>query len=152
MSRAIRSQARLAALLTRHLLHVMRASGRGPRCSGRRWRWRSAIGVGLLAFTTSIEDSFRERGEAVGGVSDVQVEAVGASSLPPACAERLERIDGHALRGPDGPAAGHPAKPAGEQVVATAIGVDRSARRLRSAVQRDLGCRASALGAARAWR
>ena len=58
----------------------------------------AGIGVGLLAFMTSIEDSYRDRGEAVGGVSDVQVEAVGASSLPAGLAGRLDRIGGTRTR------------------------------------------------------
>ena len=95
------------------------------------------IGIGLLAFITSIEDSYRARGEAVGGLSDVQVEAVGGSSLPAGLADRLERIGGTRYAIPM--AQQRVTLEAGTRdVVATAIGVDRSARRLRSAVQRDL--------------
>lgn len=135
--RRARSQGRLAVLLTRHLLHVMR-----------RQRMRAAvlwaalvvalgIGVGLLAFATSIEDSFRERGRAVAGVSDVQVEAIWGSSLPPGLAGRLQRLPGTRYAIPLAQqrvvleAHGH-------RAVATAIGGDRSARRLAGAVQRDL--------------
>jgi len=139
MSRA-RSQARLAALLTRHLLHVMRGQRARVAVLWAALALALGIGIGLLAFTTSIEDSFRERGEAIGGVSDVQVEAVGASSLPPRLSERLERIEGTRYAVPM--AQQRVTLTAGpEETVVTAIGVDRSARRLRGAVQRDLGVR-----------
>jgi putative ABC transport system permease protein len=140
MSR-VRSQARLSALLTRHLLHVMKRQRARVAVLWAALALALGIGIGLLAFTTSIEDSFQERGRAVGGVSDVQVQAVGTSSLPAGLAERLERIGGTRYAIPMTQQritleAGR------EEVVATAIGVDRSARRLRGAVQRDLGVRA----------
>ena len=74
--KALAARGRVAALLVRHLLHVM-----GRQRTRVAILWGSlvvalGIGIGLLAFVTSIEDSFRERGEAVGGVSDVKVEAV----------------------------------------------------------------------------
>lgn len=137
---AARSQVRLAAMLARHLLHVM---GRQRTRVAVLWAALAlalGIGIGLLAFTTSIEDSFRERGRALGGISDAQVEAVGTYSLPAGMAGRLERVAGTRYAIPmtqqrvtlqAGP----------ERTVATAIGVDRSARRLRGAVQRDLGVR-----------
>jgi putative ABC transport system permease protein len=137
MTRAIRSQAHLTALLTRHLLHTM---GRQRARVAVLWAALAlalGIGVGLLAFITSIEDSYRQRGEAVGGVSDVQVEAIGSSSLPAGLAKRLDRIDGTRYAIPT--TQQRVTLEAGkEDVVATAIGVDRSARRLRSAVQEDL--------------
>jgi putative ABC transport system permease protein len=136
MSR-VRSQARLAALLTRHLLHVMRRQRARVAVLWAALALALGIGIGLLAFTTSIEDSYRERGRAVGGISDVQVEAVGTSSLPAGLAERLGRIGGTRYAIPM--AQQRVTLEAGrEQLVATAIGVDRSARRLRSVVQRDL--------------
>ncbi len=133
----IRSQAHLTALLTRHLLHTM---GRQRMRAAVLWAALAlalGIGVGLLAFMTSIEDSYRQRGEAIGGVSDAQVEAIGASSLPAGLAKRLDRIGGtrYAIPMTQQRVALEAGK---EDVVATAIGVDRSARRLRSAVQRDL--------------
>jgi putative ABC transport system permease protein len=137
----IRSQARLSALLTRHLLHVMKRQRARVAVLWAALALALGIGIGLLAFTTSIEDSFRERGQAVGGVSDFQVKAVGASSLPAGLAERLERVKGTGYAIPM--AQQRVALNAGEErIVATAIGVDRSARRLRGAVQRDLGFRA----------
>ncbi len=136
MSR-IRSQAHLTALLTRHLLHTMRRQRARAVVLWAALALALGIGVGLLAFMTSIEDSYRERGEAVGGVSDVQVEAIGASSLPAGLAKRLDRIGGTRYAIPM--TQQRVTLEAGtEDVVATAIGVDRSARRLRSAVQRDL--------------
>ncbi|HEY8082482.1 MAG TPA: FtsX-like permease family protein [Solirubrobacterales bacterium] len=140
MSGAATSQARLTLLLIRHLLHVMRRQRARAVVLWAALALSIGIGIGLLAFVTSIEDSFRERGEAVGGVSDVQVEAIGSSSLEAGLAERLEDISGTRY-----------AIPMTQQritmerkqelIVATAIGVDRSARRLGSAVQRDLGVR-----------
>ncbi len=137
MIRSIRSQAHLTALLTRHLLHTMRRQRARAAVLWAALALALGIGVGLLAFMTSIEDSYRQRGEAVGGVSDVQVEAIGGSSLRAGLAKRLDRIGGTRYAIPMAQqrvtlAAG------GNRVVATAIGVDRSARRLRSAVQRDL--------------
>jgi len=137
MTRAIRSQAHLTALLTRHLLHTMRRQRARAVVLWAALALALGIGVGLLAFMTSIEDSYRQRGEAVGGVSDVQVEAIGASSLPARLAKRLDRIGGTRYAIPM--TQQRVTLEAGaEDVVATAIGVDRSAKRLRSAVQRDL--------------
>lgn len=137
----IRSQARLAALLTRHLLHVMRRQRTRVAVLWAALALALGIGIGLLAFTSSIEDSFRERGEALSGVSDVQVEAVGTSSLPAGLPARLERIEGTRYAVPLAQQR-VTLEAGGERTVATAIGVDRSARRLRGAVQRDLGMRA----------
>ncbi|HWO17026.1 MAG TPA: FtsX-like permease family protein, partial [Solirubrobacterales bacterium] len=138
----VRSQARLSALLTRHLLHVMKRQRTRVAVLWGALALALGIGIGLLAFTTSIEDSFRERGRAVGGVSDFQVKAVGASSLPTGLTGQLERVEGTGYAIPM--TQQRVALDAGtERIVATAIGVDRSARRLRGAVQRDLGFRAS---------
>lgn len=134
---SVRSQARLTVLLTRHLLHVVKRQRARAFVLWAALTLALGIGVGLLAFVTSIEDSFRERGRAVGGVSDVQVEAIGTSSLEAGPARRLERIEGTRYAIPI--AQQRVVLEAGrERLVATAIGVDRSARRLRSAVQSDL--------------
>lgn len=137
MSRPARAQARLAVLLVQHLLHTMRRQRARALVLWAALALALGIGIGLLAFMTSIEDSFRERGEAVGGVSDLQLEAIGGSSLPPGLAKRLERIPGtrYAIPLTQQRVA---LEADGERTVATAIGVDRSARRLRSAVQEDL--------------
>jgi len=142
MIRSIRAQGRLTVLLTRHLLHVMRRQRARAAVLWAALALALGIGVGLLAFLTSIEDSYRERGEAVGGISDFQVEAIGASSLEAGLAKRLERIDGTRYAIPMTQQR-VTLEAGGEQVVATAIGVDRTARRLRSAVQRDLRLPAS---------
>ena len=134
---SIRSQARLTVLLTRHLLHVVKRQRARAFVLWAALTLALGIGVGLLAFVTSIEDSFRERGRAVGGVSDIQVEAIGPSSLQAGLAGRLEKIEGTRYAIPM--AQQRVVLEAGpERIVATAIGVDRSARRLRSAVQSDL--------------
>jgi putative ABC transport system permease protein len=133
----LRSQALLAGLLTRHLLHVIARQRTRVAVLWAALALALGIGVGMLAFTSSIGDSFRERGEAVAGVSDVQVEAVGTSSLPAELTERLKRIEGTRYAIPTAQQR-VTLQARGERRVATAIGVDRSARRLRSAVQRDL--------------
>lgn len=137
--RRLAAQARVVVLLTRHLLHVM---GRQRARALVLWVALSValgIGIGLLAFVTSIEDSFRERGRAVGGISDVQVEAVTqSSSLPAGLAGRLARIAGTRYAVPTAQQR-VALEFGGSETVATAIGIDRSARRLRSAVQRELG-------------
>ncbi len=144
--RATAKQIRVAALLARHLLHTM---GRHRARVGILMAALSlalGIGIGLLAFLTSIEDSYRARGEAVGGVSDFQVESVSlTSSLPPRLASRLARLRGTRFAVPLAQqrvtlAAG------GHTAVATAIGVDRSAKRLRSAVQRELDLKGAGAG------
>lgn len=134
---SLRAQARLTGLLVRHLLHTMRRQRARAVVLWAALALALGIGVGLLAFMTSIEDSYRERGEAVGGVSDVQVEAIGNSSLKRGLAGRLERIHGTRYAIPLTQQR-VTLEAGGERAVATAIGVDRSARRLNSAVQDDL--------------
>jgi ABC-type lipoprotein release transport system permease subunit len=135
MSR-VRSQALLTGLLTRHLLHTMSRQRARAVVLWAALALALGIGVGLLAFMTSIEDSFRERGEAVGGISDLQVEAVSGSSLPAGLPQRLRRTG---IRYAVPMTQQRVSLEAGRRdVVATAIGIDRSARKLRSAVQRDL--------------
>ncbi len=137
MTGSIRSQARLTVLLIRHLLHVINRQRARAVVLWAALTLALGIGVGLLAFVTSIEDSFRERGQAIGGISDIQVEALGNSSLQAGLAERLEKIEGTRYAIPM--AQQRVVLEAGpERIVATAIGFDRSARRLRSAVQSDL--------------
>ena len=105
---SVRSQARLTVLLTRHLLHVVKRQRARAFVLWAALTLALGIGVGLLAFVTSIEDSFRERGRAVGGVSDVQVEAIGASSLRGGAGPAAGADRGDAVRDPDRPAAGRP--------------------------------------------
>ncbi|MGH2974841.1 MAG: ABC transporter permease, partial [Solirubrobacterales bacterium] len=136
----VRSQLRLASLLARHLLHVMKRQRARVAVLWTALTLALGIGIGLLAFMTSIEDSYRERGRAISGVSDAQVEAVGVSSLPADLAQRLERLGGTRYAIPM--AQQRVVLEAGrEQAVATAIGVDRSARRLGGALQSDFGMR-----------
>jgi putative ABC transport system permease protein len=137
MTRSLGARARLTGLLTRHLLHTMRRQRARAVVLWAALALALGIGVGLLSFMTSIEDSYRARGEAIGGVSDVQVEAIGGASLPAGLAGRLDRIAGARYAIPTTQQRVAVAAN-GERTVATAIGVDRSARRLRSAVQRDL--------------
>jgi putative ABC transport system permease protein len=137
MIRSVRARARLTLLLTRHLLHTMRRQRARALVLWAALALALGIGIGLLAFMTSIEDSFRERGEAVGGVSDFQLEAIGGSSLEAGLAGRLDRLAGtrYAIPLTQQRVA---LEAGGERTVATAIGVDRSARRMRGAVQEDL--------------
>lgn len=137
MTGSIRAQARLTVLLTRHLLHVMRRQRARAAVLWAALALALGIGVGLLAFLTSIEDSYRERGRAVAGVSDIQVEAVAGSSLGAGLAKRVEGVEGTRYAIPMTQQR-VTLEAGGRRAVATAIGVDRSARRLRSTVQRDL--------------
>jgi putative ABC transport system permease protein len=139
------AKGRVAALLIRHLLHVM-----GRQRTRVAILWAAlvvalGIGIGLLAFVTSIEDSFHERGEAVGGISDVKVEAVPGSSLPAGLAGRLDELPGSRYAVPM--TQQRVTLEAGRaSVVATAIGIDRSAKRLRSVLERDLKVRGAGSG------
>ena len=85
------AQARVAALLARHLLHVMARQRARVLVLWGALVVALGIGVGLLGFVTSIEDSYRERGQAVGGISDIQVKAIDRSSLPPRLADLFDR-------------------------------------------------------------
>jgi ABC-type lipoprotein release transport system permease subunit len=133
----VSARARLTGLLTRHLMHTMRRQRARALVLWAALALALGIGVGLLSFMTSIEDSYRARGEATGGVSDVQVEAIGGASLPAGLAHRLDRLAGtrYAIPTTQQRVTLQARK---REAVATAIGVDRSARRLRSAVQTDL--------------
>jgi ABC-type lipoprotein release transport system permease subunit len=131
------AQARVAALLARHLLHVMARQRARVLVLWGALVVALGIGVGLLGFVTSIEDSYRERGQAVGGISDIQVKAIDRSSLPPRLAGRLGRLPGTRYAVPMTQQRVELVR-GDEAVVATGIGIDRSARRLRSAVQREL--------------
>jgi putative ABC transport system permease protein len=136
--RSAAKRVRIAALLARHLLHTMGRHRARVAILLAALSVALGIGIGLLAFVTSIEDSFRERGRAVGGVSDFQVEPVSlTSSLPPRLAGRLSRLAGTRYAVPMAQQRVTLAT-GSESAVATAIGIDRSARRLRSAVQREL--------------
>ena len=141
--KAVAARGRVAGLLIRHLLHVI---GRQRTRAAILWGAlvvALAIGVGLLAFVNSIEDSYRARGEAVGGVSDVKVEAVPGSSLPSRLAARLRRLPGSRYAVPM--TQQRVTLEAGRaSAVATAIGIDRSAKRLRSVLERDLKVRRTA--------
>ena len=132
-----KAQGRVAALMTRHLLRVMSRQRARVAVLWAALVLALGIGVGLLAFVTSIEDSYQARGHAVGGLSDVQVEAVAESSLQPGVAARLSRLHGTRYAVPMAQQR-VTLEAAGRTAVATAVGVDRSARRLRSAVQREL--------------
>jgi putative ABC transport system permease protein len=138
----VAGQLRIAALLTRHLLHTMARHRARVAILLVALSVALGIGIGLLAFVTSIEDSFRERGRAVGGVSDLQVESLTpTSSLPPRLAARLARVAGTRYAVPL--AQQRVALSSGrDSAVATAIGIDRSARHLRSDVQRELDLKA----------
>jgi len=135
---AVARRVRIAGLLGRHLLYTMARHRARVAILLAALSVALGIGIGLLAFVTSIEDSFRERGRAVGGLSDLQVESVSLTgSLPPRLAARLGRLPGTRYAVPV--AQQRVALDArGESAVATAIGIDRSARRMRSDVQREL--------------
>ncbi len=144
---ATNSTARITAklsttsLLTRHILRTM---------GGHKLRtfmvWLSlasalAVIIGVVSFVQSIDDSFKARGAAVRGVADLQVQAVERSTFSPDLAGDLEKVRGtrYAIAIDELRIAIKSAKR--QSVVATAYGIDRRARRLRSSLQRQLNVR-----------
>lgn len=134
---------RLAGKLTASRLlsvHVLRTlAGQGMRSAVVLVAVAGALGViiGLFAFVSSIDDSFRERGEAVQGVADAQVQAVAHTNLPKDLWRRLERVKGtdHAIALSEQRIQVVSKK---RSVPATAYGIDRRARLLKSAMEREL--------------
>lgn len=97
-----------------------------------------AVVIGIFTFTRSIDDSFQARGTAVGGVSDLQVRAVANGHFKNSLVRDLRKVRGTRL-----------VVAVDEQriainskkrtaTVASAFGIDNSARKLRSALQREL--------------
>ncbi len=128
---------RVTLLLARHILRTI-----GRQRARTLLLWLAlvlglGVIVGLFSFVSSIDDSFEQRGRAISGVSDARVEAVAQSSLGRHLADRLGRVRGTRY-----------AVPVTQQRVtiksrwtsapATAFGIDREARHLRSAMQREL--------------
>ena len=124
-------------LLTRHLLATLARQRARTLVLWLALTVGLAVVVGLLSFVRSVEDSFAEHGRAIAGVADVRVEAVAQTSLPAGLAARLERLPG--TRAAVAVAQQRVALRAGDRSVAvTAFGIDRRARLLRSALERDL--------------
>lgn len=135
--------ARLATvlLLTRHILRTMQAHLLRTIVVWAALVAALAVVIGIFSFTRSIDDSFRARGAAVSGVADLQIRAVANSSFSNNLAKKLIKVRGtrHVV-------------PIDEQriainsehrttTVATAFGIDNSARKLRSDLQRELNVR-----------
>lgn len=125
-------------LLTRHILRTM--TSHVLRTAIVWLALAAALGVviGVFSFTRSIDDSHRARGQAIRGVAQVQVEAVGQSVLPKTLAGELEDLPGtrHAVA-VDELRVGISSKHRVSHV-ATAFGIDRRARLLKSALQKEL--------------
>ncbi len=126
------------ALLTRHLLRMM---------AGQRLRtamvWLAlvaslAVIIGVVSFLDSVDNSFKARGAAVRGISDAQIQAVGRSTLPASLARDVEDVRGtrFAIAMDEQRVAITSGKR--RSVTATAIGIDRRARRLRSSLRRQM--------------
>ncbi len=125
-------------LLTRHILRTM--TSHVLRTAIVWLALGAALGVviGVFSFTRSIDDSHRARGKAIRGVAQVQVEAVGQSVLPKSLAGDLENVPGtrHAVA-VDELRVGISSKRTPSHV-ATAFGIDRRARLLKSELQKEL--------------
>ncbi len=137
----LRARAATTLLLTRHILRTM--AGHGLRSFMVWLALASALAViiGVISFIQSIDDSFRARGTAVRGIADLQVQAVERSTLPSGLAADLEDLRGtrYAVALDEQRIAIKSAKQT--SVTATAFGIDRRARRLRSDLQRQLNVR-----------
>lgn len=125
-------------LLTRHILRTMAAHILRTLIVWTALVAALAVVIGIFSYIGSIDDSYRARGDAVRGVADLQVRAIANTSFSNSLADRLERVRGTKL-----------VVPIDEQriainskdrvaTVATAFGIDNSARRLRSDLQREL--------------
>ncbi|MBK5230045.1 MAG: hypothetical protein JJE27_02620, partial [Thermoleophilia bacterium] len=125
-------------LLTRHILRTM--SAHVLRTAIVWLALASALGViiGVFSFSRSIDDSHRARGAAIRGVADLQLEAVAPSVFKPSLADDIEAVRGthRAIMIDEQRIAIH--SKARISHVATAFGLDRHARLLRSSLQQQL--------------
>jgi putative ABC transport system permease protein len=97
-----------------------------------------AVVIGIYSFTGSVDDSFKARGEAVGGVSDMQVRAVSNSNFDNDLTRELRELEGTRLVVPIVEQRVAIRSPKKISTVATAFGIDNSARKLKSDLQREL--------------
>ena len=125
-------------LLSRHIMRTMSSHVLRTAIVWLALAASLAVIIGVLSFSRSINESHRARGEAVRGVADLQIQAVGNSTFKPGLAREIEDVRGTkyavaidelriAIR----------SKQSVSQV-ATAFGIDNRARKLRSALQREL--------------
>lgn len=132
--------ARLATtlLLTRHILRTMSSHALRSVIVWLSLAAALAVIIGVFAFTGSIDASHRARGEAIRGVADLQVQAVGNTSFKRSLASKLEDVRGTKLVvGIDEQRIAIHSKHA-TAVTASAFGIDRNARKLESDLQREL--------------
>jgi putative ABC transport system permease protein len=125
-------------LLTRHILRTMSAH---VLRSGIVWLALAAslaVIIGVFAFSRSIDDSHRARGEAIRGVADLQIQAVGNSVFDKDLAKEVEDVRGtkYAIAIDELRIAINSKKQTSQ--VATAFGIDNRAKKLRSALQREM--------------
>lgn len=135
------ARASTVLLLTRHILRTMFAHSLRTLVVFVALASALAVVIGIYSFTGSVDDSFKARGAAVGGVSDLQVRAISNSNFKNSLTRRIARVEGtrHVV-------------PIDEQriairskqkvsTVASAFGIDNSARKLKSDLQRELNVR-----------
>jgi putative ABC transport system permease protein len=125
-------------LLTRHILRTMSAHLMRTGIVWLALGASLAVIIGVFSFSRSIDDSYKARGEAVRGVADLQVQAVGNSVLPKGLAADIEDVRGtkYAVGIDEVRVAVHSRKRTSH--VATAFGIDNRAKKLQSALQREL--------------
>ncbi|MBJ7347314.1 MAG: FtsX-like permease family protein [Thermoleophilaceae bacterium] len=125
-------------LLTRHILRTM--TGQVARTA---LVWLAlvaalAVTIGVVSFIRSVDNSFQARGSAVRGVASVQVQAVAPSTFSSSLAHKVEKVKGtrYAVALDEQRIA--ISSQHSKTTVATAFGIDKRARLLRSDLQRQL--------------
>ncbi|MBI5310183.1 MAG: ABC transporter permease [Actinobacteria bacterium] len=125
-------------LLTRHIMRTMSSHVLRTAIVWLALAASLAVIIGVFSFSRSINDSHRARGESVRGVADLQIQAVGNSTFSPDLAREIEAVRGtrYAVAIDELRIAIHSKHRVSQ--VATAFGIDNRARKLRSALQREL--------------
>jgi putative ABC transport system permease protein len=128
-------------LLVRHILRTMSAHMLRTAIVWAALAAALAVVIGIFSFTTSIDDSYRARGDAVRGVADLQVRAVANSTFSNDLVGKLEDVRGtrHVVPVDEQRIAINSKKTVA--TVASAFGIDNSAKKLRSDLQRELNVR-----------
>lgn len=134
----IRAKIATTLLLTRHILRTMTSHILRTFMVWLALASALAVIIGVVSFITSIDESFKARGQAVRGIADLRVQAVDRSTFAPSLAGDLEDVKGtdYAVAVDEQRIAIKSHNQA--SVTATAYGIDRRARKLRSALQREL--------------
>lgn len=125
-------------LLTRHILRTMSSHVLRSAIVWAALAAALAVVIGVFSFTRSIDDSFKARGDAVRGVADLQIQAVGNTSFSDDLAGELEDVRGAKYVVPiDEQRIAIRSKKAVART-ATAFGIDNDAKKLQSDLQREL--------------